>query len=204
MLSKVTNKLVHPLYVFARKPAAATAFLPLYQSSVFKSTLPVTQPTVSTTYSRKVSLPFATSSCSPFSSAAYASQHTGNQSLPSALPLHFAGLWPRKRTSPHRHSSRRRLPDAGVLNRQNHSLELQRCFFCNADLQAQSKLPEPKYPTFVDDEMVYLNVAAKETLFCESDGQWNAETVQHPKLSIESRLNEKEWFDRQNIFWAKI
>lgn len=92
MLSKVTNKLFHPLYVFARKPAAAAAFLPLYQSSVFKSTLPVMQPTASTTYSRKVSLPFATSSFSRFFSAAYASQHTGNESLPSALPLHFAGL----------------------------------------------------------------------------------------------------------------
>ena len=44
---------------------------------------------------------------------------------------------------------------------------------------AQSKLPEPRYPPFIDDEMIYLNVAANETLFCERDGQWNAETVKH-------------------------
>ena len=65
---------------------------------------------------------------------------------------------------------------------------------------AQSKLPEPRLAPFVDDEMVYFNAAVKETLFCESDGKWNEETVKHPKLSVESRLIEKEWFDRQNFF----
>ena len=62
---------------------------------------------------------------------------------------------------------------------------------------AQSKLPEPRYPVFVDDEMIYYNTALKENLFAERDGQWNEETVKHPKLSLETRFNEKEWFDRQ-------
>jgi hypothetical protein len=67
-------------------------------------------------------------------------------------------------------------------------------------MQAQSKLPEPRYPIFVDDEMIYHNVPAKETLFCENDGKWNEETVNHPKLSLEARVNEKEWFDRHILF----
>ena len=49
---------------------------------------------------------------------------------------------------------------------------------------AQSKFPEPRYPTFIDDEMIYFNSALKESLFAESDGQWNEETVNHPKLSL--------------------
>ena len=49
---------------------------------------------------------------------------------------------------------------------------------------AQSKLPDPRFPVFVDDEMVYFNTALKETLFSEADGQWNPETIKHPKLSL--------------------
>ena len=65
---------------------------------------------------------------------------------------------------------------------------------------AQSKLPEPRHPIFMDDEMIYFNKTAEETLFCEDDGVWNEETVNHPKLSWSTRSNEKEWFDRQQIF----
>jgi hypothetical protein len=61
-------------------------------------------------------------------------------------------------------------------------------------------LPEPKLPVFVDDEMIYFNKGVRETLFAERDGSWNAETIAHPKLSLEERFNEKEWFDRQQIF----
>lgn len=66
---------------------------------------------------------------------------------------------------------------------------------------AQSKFPEPKLPPFVDDEMIYFNKAAREAIFCESDGVWNEETVQHPQLSLSARIVEKEWFDRQQNFW---
>ena len=65
---------------------------------------------------------------------------------------------------------------------------------------AQSRLPEPRYPVFVDDEMIYFNSALKESLFAESDGVWNEETVNHPKLSLEARVNEREWMDRSPIF----
>jgi hypothetical protein len=40
MLSRLTNRLSHSLYNFARKRPAALSFLPLYQSAVFKSTAP--------------------------------------------------------------------------------------------------------------------------------------------------------------------
>ena len=55
MLTKATNKLTHSLYIFARKPSAASAsFLPLYQSSVFKSTCNnIRQTTLSTISSSK-------------------------------------------------------------------------------------------------------------------------------------------------------
>ena len=65
---------------------------------------------------------------------------------------------------------------------------------------AQSKLPEPRHPIFMDDEMIYFNLAVKETLFGERDGEWNQETVNHPLLSLSARIDEKEWFDRQQIF----
>ena len=70
----------------------------------------------------------------------------------------------------------------------------------NIDMHAQSKFPEPRHPVFLDDEMVYFNTATKETIFAENDGVWNEETINHPKLSLEARANEKNWFDRQNIF----
>jgi len=44
--------------------------------------------------------------------------------------------------------------------------------------------------------MIYLNKILKEVYIFESDGEWNQETVNHPKLSIEQRFNEGEWFDR--------
>lgn len=201
MLSKVTNRLSHSLYVFARKPTlSAAAFLPLYQSSVFKSTPFATQPTASTRSSRKASPPSATSSSFPPFSRAYASPHAANQFLPSTLPIHFSRLRPRKRGAPHRHPPSRRLPDSGVFGQPNRSVELQRYRLSDSDMLAQSKLPEPRLAPFVDDEMVYFNAAVKETLFCERDGEWNEETVKHSKLSIENRLIEKEWFDRQNFF----
>jgi hypothetical protein len=68
------------------------------------------------------------------------------------------------------------------------------------DLCAQSKLPEPRHPTFLDDEMIYYNRFAMETLFCERDGQWVEETVNHPKLDITACGDEKKWFYRQLIF----
>jgi len=37
---------------------------------------------------------------------------------------------------------------------------------------------------FLDDEMIYFNRFAMETLFGERDGEWNEETVNHPKLDI--------------------
>lgn len=61
---------------------------------------------------------------------------------------------------------------------------------------AMSKWPEPRLPTFLDDEMIYLNKILKEVYIFESDGVWNQETINHPKLSLEQRLNEGEWFDR--------
>jgi hypothetical protein len=61
-------------------------------------------------------------------------------------------------------------------------------------------LPEPTYPVFVDDEMVYFNRALKETLFAERDGEWNEETVNHPKLSLSATSQEKEWLDRTPVF----
>ena len=64
----------------------------------------------------------------------------------------------------------------------------------------QTKIPEPLIPPFVDDEMVYFNKAFRETLFCEEDGEWIEETVNHPKLSLSERFNEREWMDRQGIF----
>jgi hypothetical protein len=79
-------------------------------------------------------------------------------------------------------------------------LVIQRYFSLNSDLFAQSKLPEPQIPPFVDDEMIYFNTALRETIFSERDGVWNQETVNHPKLSLEERFNEKEWLDRQQIF----
>ena len=51
-------------------------------------------------------------------------------------------------------------------------------------MKAQSKLPEPKLPVFVDDIMIYFSTALNETYFCERDGKWNEETVNHPKLSL--------------------
>ena len=65
---------------------------------------------------------------------------------------------------------------------------------------AQSKFPEPRLPTYVDDEMIYFSKAVRETVFGERDGAWNQENVNHAKLSLEARFNEKEWFDRQQIF----
>ena len=127
MLSRITNRLSHPLYVFARKPALSSAtFLPLYQSSVFKSTHSGTQPTTSTRSSRRASRPSATSSSSPPSSRAYLSSQAANAFLPSALPLHLSRLRPRKRGAADRHSPGGRLPDAGVLYKSDRSLELQR------------------------------------------------------------------------------
>lgn len=67
-------------------------------------------------------------------------------------------------------------------------------------MKAQSKLPEPKLPVFVDDIMIYFSTALNETYFCERDGKWNEETVNHPKLSLDERFKEKDWFDRQQIF----
>lgn len=67
-------------------------------------------------------------------------------------------------------------------------------------MRAQSKLPEPRLPVFVDDEMIYFSVPLKEAFFAERDGVWHEETVAHPKLSLQARFNEKEWFDRQQIF----
>jgi hypothetical protein len=58
-------------------------------------------------------------------------------------------------------------------------------------MKAQSKFPEPRLPPFVDDEMIYFNVPLRETLFAESDGAWNEETVNHPSLSIETLFDEK-------------
>ena len=201
MLSKATNRLSQSLYVFARKPAlSAATFLPLYQSSVFKSKHRPTQPTTLMRFSRKASLLSGTSSCCPPSSSAYLPLHAAKRILSAKVPLHFARLRPRKRGHAHRHSQSCRLPDTGVLHQPAHSLELPRYSSNHSDMLAQSKLPEPRLAPFVDDEMVYFNVAAKETLFCERDGEWNQETVSHEKLSVETRLNEKEWFDRQNIF----
>lgn len=51
-------------------------------------------------------------------------------------------------------------------------------------MKAMSKLPEPRLPPFVDDEMIYLNTVLNEVFFGESDGEWIAETVNHPKLSL--------------------
>lgn len=57
-------------------------------------------------------------------------------------------------------------------------------------MMAMSKWPQPRLPTFLDDEMIYLNKILKEVYIFESDGVWNQETVNHPKLSVEQRLNE--------------
>ena len=48
--------------------------------------------------------------------------------------------------------------------------------------------------------MIYLNLFAMETLFCERDGQWIEETANHPKLDIKVCGDEKKWFYRQLIF----
>ena len=79
-------------------------------------------------------------------------------------------------------------------------MEFQRYSTSDEDMFAQSKFPEPRQPTFIDDEMIYFNSAFKETLFAESDGQWKEDTVNHPKLSLEARIKEKEWMDRQLLF----
>jgi len=50
---------------------------------------------------------------------------------------------------------------------------IQRSLHFDLDLFAQSKLPEPTLPVFVDDEMIYFNKAIRETLFAESDGVWD-------------------------------
>ena len=54
----------------------------------------------------------------------------------------------------------------------------------NIDMIATTKLPEPRYPVYLDSVMVYLNRFNNETLIFESDGTWNEETVNHPKLSL--------------------
>ncbi len=53
--------------------------------------------------------------------------------------------------------------------------------------------------------MIYLNKILKEVYIFESDGVWNQEVVNHPKLSIRERLNESEWFDRwSNMAWTGV
>lgn len=72
------------------------------------------------------------------------------------------------------------------------------------DMMAMSRWPEPRLPPFLDDEMIYLNKILKEVYIFESDGVWNQETVGHPKLALEARLNEGDWFDRWTMIWLVL
>ena len=62
------------------------------------------------------------------------------------------------------------------------------------------KLPEPDLPTYIDETMTYFNLFNNDTYIFEQDGQWNEQNVGHEKLSLDARLNEKDWFDRKNAF----
>lgn len=61
----------------------------------------------------------------------------------------------------------------------------------NIDMRAYNKSPEPILPTYIDETMTYFNRFNHDTYIFEYDGEWNEETVNHPKLSLQSRLNEK-------------
>ena len=67
------------------------------------------------------------------------------------------------------------------------------------DMRVANPTPEPWLPPFIDDIMVYYNIFNKNFLLFESDGIWNEETSSHPKLSLEARLDEREWFDRRTF-----
>lgn len=65
MFNQLTNRLQHGLYVISKNRKSSSTFLPLYQSAVFKSTSPLTQPSPSMTSSRTKRPLSATSSCFP-------------------------------------------------------------------------------------------------------------------------------------------
>lgn len=67
-------------------------------------------------------------------------------------------------------------------------------------MRAYNRIPEPLLPVYIDETMTYLNKFNDETYIFEQDGKWNEETVNHPKLSLDERLNEKEWYDRRTVY----
>lgn len=67
------------------------------------------------------------------------------------------------------------------------------------DFLASTKLPNPKLAPWLDDEMIYYNKITEETYLFESSGEWNSETISHPKLSLEARVDEPEWFDNYKL-----
>jgi hypothetical protein len=69
-----------------------------------------------------------------------------------------------------------------------------------SDLFASSTIPGVRLPFIVDPDMIYLNLFLREVYLFEKGGEWNKDTVNHPKLSLERLYDEKKWHDRFRIF----
>ncbi len=102
------------LYNISRRRTHPESYLPLYRSKNFTSTLPPMQPIPSRISSKAASRPSDTSSCCPLSSPAYLCPHAAERVLPSALPLHLAGLRPPERDLKDREPACGGLPYPGV------------------------------------------------------------------------------------------
>lgn len=67
------------------------------------------------------------------------------------------------------------------------------------------RLPEPDLPPYIDETMTYMNLFNNDIYIFEQDGEWNEQTSSHPKLSLEARLNERDWFEKKNAYlWSQI
>lgn len=47
---------------------------------------------------------------------------------------------------------------------------------------------------------MYYSPPLREVYLFEKSGEWHAENVKHPKLSLEALYNEKKWHDKYRIF----
>lgn len=66
-------------------------------------------------------------------------------------------------------------------------------------MKISSPFPEPVLPAFLDGVMLYYNKFNQDFMLFEQDGEWKEETVNHPKLSLEARFNEREWQDNRTF-----
>ena len=69
-----------------------------------------------------------------------------------------------------------------------------------ADMRGIGRLPEPDLPPYIDETMTYMNLFNNDIYIFEQDGEWNEQTSSHPKLSLEARLNERDWFEKKNAY----